>query len=53
MDSVFSRVGRVLCVLLYAAGAISGGFLLLCRLGVLSPAEVSEALRNLFALSPP
>lgn len=41
MDAFFFWASRVLLVLLYAAGVVSGGFLLLCRLGVLSPAAVA------------
>ena len=44
MDSFLSRTGRVLLLVLYAAGAIAGGFLLLCRLGVLSPAAAAALL---------
>ena len=36
--SLPSRIGRVLLVLLCSAGVLSGGFLLLCGLGVLSAA---------------
>lgn len=39
--SLPSRIGRVLLVLLCSAGVLSGGFLLLCGLGVLSPAAIS------------
>ena len=44
MDSFLSRTGRVLLLVLYAAGMLAGGFLLLCRLGVLSPAAVAALL---------
>lgn len=40
--SLPSRIGRVLLVLLCSAGVLSGGFLLLCGLGVLSPATISQ-----------
>ena len=40
--SLPSRIGRVLLVLLCSAGVLSGGFLLLCGLGVLSPAAISQ-----------
>ena len=40
--SLPSRIGRVLLVLLCSAGVLSGGFLLLCGLGVLSPAASSQ-----------
>ena len=40
--SLPSRIGRVLRVLLCSAGVLSGGFLLLCGLGVLSPAAISQ-----------
>ena len=40
--SLPSRIGRVLLVLLCSAGGLSGGFLLLCGLGVLSPAAISQ-----------
>ena len=49
---VFSRMGRVLLALLYLAGLLAGGFLLLCRLGVLSPAEVAEMVSPLLWVSP-
>ena len=44
MDSFLSRTGRVLLAVLYTAGAIAGGFLLLCRLGALSPAAAAALL---------
>ncbi len=37
-----ARVGRVLLALLCSAGALAGCFLLLCALGILSPAEISQ-----------
>ena len=40
--SLPSRIGRVLLVLLCSAGVLSGGFLRLCGLGVLSPAAISQ-----------
>ena len=40
--SLPSRIGRVLLVLLCSAGVLFGGFLLLCGLGVLSPAAISQ-----------
>ena len=40
--SLPSRIGRVLLVLRCSAGVLSGGFLLLCGLGVLSPAAISQ-----------
>lgn len=40
--SLPSRIGRVLLVLLCSAGVLSGGFLLLCGLGVLSSAAISQ-----------
>ena len=40
--SLPSRIGRVLLVLLCSAGVLSGGFLLLCGLGVLSTAAISQ-----------
>ena len=40
--SLPSRIGRVLLVLLCSAGVLSGGFLLLCGLGVRSPAAISQ-----------
>ena len=40
--SLPSRIGRVLLVLLCSAGVLSGGFHLLCGLGVLSPAAISQ-----------
>lgn len=40
--SLPSRIGRVLLVLLCSAGVLSCGFLLLCGLGVLSPAAISQ-----------
>ena len=40
--SLPSRIGRVLLVLLCSAGVLSGGFLLLCGLGVPSPAAISQ-----------
>ena len=40
--SLPSRIGRVLLVLLCSAGVLSGGFLLLCGLGVLSPAAITQ-----------
>ena len=40
--SLPSRIGRVLLGLLCSAGVLSGGFLLLCGLGVLSPAAISQ-----------
>ena len=40
--SLPSRIGRVLLVLLCSAGVLSGGFLLLCGLVVLSPAAISQ-----------
>ena len=52
MGSVLSRMGRVLLILLYAAGAIAGGFLLLCRFGVLSPAAVGPAVTAVLGLIP-
>ena len=52
MGTVFSRMGRVLLTLLYLAGLLAGGFLLLCRVGVLSPAEVAEMVSPLLWVSP-
>ena len=40
--SLPSRIGRGLLVLQCSAGVLSGGFLLLCGLGVLSPAAISQ-----------
>ena len=40
--SLPSRIGRVLLVLLCSAGVLSGGFLIMCCLGVLSPAAISQ-----------
>ena len=40
--SLPSRIGRALLVLLCSAGVLSGGFLLLRGLGVLSPAAISQ-----------
>ena len=40
--SLPSRIGRALLVLLCSAGVLSGGFLLLCGLGVRSPAAISQ-----------
>ena len=44
--SLPSRIGRVLLVLLCSAGVLSGGFLLLCGLGVLSPAAISQQVSD-------
>lgn len=51
MESLFTRLGRIFLSLLYAAGGISGGFLLLCRLGVLTPAEGAALLQTLLPFS--
>ena len=37
-------LGRVLLLLLWTAGLLSGGFLLLCATGVLSPVQISQSV---------
>ena len=41
-DPLFTRLGKVLFIILCTAGVISGGFLLLCRQGYLDPAGLFE-----------
>lgn len=53
VQKVLTRMGRVLLALLYGAGGLSGIFLLLCALGVLSPQVVADALGLEVLESPP
>lgn len=51
--SFWARVGQVLLVLVCSAGVLAGGFLVLCFLGVLSPAAISQQVTAWLEPQPP
>lgn len=51
--SFWARAGQVLLVLVCSAGALAGGFLILCFLGVLSPAAISQQVSAWLEPEPP